>query len=153
MLCPELFWAKVNKTDSCWLWLGNLNHNGYGSCYFDGKTSRANRVAWFLKTGRYPHKGLVLDHLCRTRLCVNVDHLEEVTVKENIRRGIGFAAKNMCKTHCPNGHVYNKKNTYRPPKRPTERHCKLCGLQRYREYYRAGRRKDPNRARKAGNVK
>ena len=36
-------------------------------------------------------EGLTIDHLCRVRCCVNPDHLEVVTIQENIQRG--FAAR------------------------------------------------------------
>jgi len=56
-----------------------------------------------------------LDHLCKTRQCVNPDHLEAVTHKENIRRGETGKHNNhhnKFKTHCPQGHEYSKENMY-----------------------------------------
>jgi len=54
---------------------------------------------------------LEIDHLCRVRCCVNPDHLEAVTHRENILRGNTFAAVNAAKTHCPKGHEYTPENT------------------------------------------
>jgi hypothetical protein len=55
--------------------------------------------------------GLTVDHLCRNRRCVNPDHLEIVTNKDNILRGLSFAAMNKAKTHCIHGHEFNEQNT------------------------------------------
>lgn len=82
----ERFWAKVHKTDSCWLWTASLTF-GYGS-FWDGKGQvRAHRFAYELLVDPIP-EGLQLDHLCRIRHCVNPDHLEAVTNAENVQRGV-----------------------------------------------------------------
>lgn len=57
-------------------------------------------------------KGLTIDHLCKTRSCVNPDHLEAVTSQVNNRRSNSASAKNAKVTHCPKNHPYNKENTY-----------------------------------------
>jgi hypothetical protein len=103
----ERFWAKVEKTETCWLWRAALRGGGYGTWNNNG----AHRVAYELLVGPIP-EGLHLDHLCRVRNCVNPAHLEPVTVGENLRRGVGASAKNAVKTHCPNGHAYSEENTY-----------------------------------------
>jgi hypothetical protein len=80
----------------CILWTGLLNEDGYGK-----RGSRlAHRVAYEEQVGPIP-EGLEMDHLCRVRNCVNVQHLEPVTHQENCRRGIHWSSK---KTHCPKGH-------------------------------------------------
>lgn len=84
------FWPKVNKTDSCWLWTGAKTGAGYGMIRevgHGGKMLMAHRVAYELLVGPIP-EGLFLDHLCRTPLCVNPAHLEPVTCRENMRRGL-----------------------------------------------------------------
>lgn len=85
----ERFWPKVSKTDSCWLWQASLDGKGYGQIN-GGRTPtrmmRAHRVAYELVIGPIPD-GLDLDHLCRTPRCVNPDHLEPVTRRENTARG------------------------------------------------------------------
>lgn len=55
-------------------------------------------------------KGMQLDHLCRIRHCVNPNHLEVVTPRENILRGFGEGAKNKRKTKCIRGHEFAGKN-------------------------------------------
>lgn len=102
------FWAKVNKDapNGCWEWTGALT-GGYG--YFGRMTPdgphnfNSHRAAYESLRGPVPD-GLVLDHLCRNRRCVNPDHLEPVTHKTNILRGVGFSATNAKRTHCAHGH-------------------------------------------------
>jgi len=77
----------------CWLWNGSMTNNGYGLASVGGSPGKArnivaHRAVWFIMRGDVPD-GLVLDHLCRNRGCVNPDHLEIVTQKENVARGVG----------------------------------------------------------------
>lgn len=124
---PERFWPKVQKTGSCWLWLGALHPTaGYGRIRLAGRgapTVPAHRVAYELLVGPIPD-GLVLDHLCRNRGCVNPAHLEPVTNGENVRRGVSFSTANRRKTHCPKGHPYDAANTYLV--RGQWRACRTC---------------------------
>ena len=86
---PERFWEKVDKAgqDECWLWTANKTApNGHGRFLGPGGQVMAHRFAYELLVGPIP-EGLVIDHLCRVRLCVNPAHLEPVTAEENIRRG------------------------------------------------------------------
>lgn len=50
------------------------------------RTYQAHRMAYELLVGPIP-EGLVIDHLCRNRACVNPSHMEPVTRGENVRRG------------------------------------------------------------------
>lgn len=105
------FWRNVEKTEGCWLWLGWLTEEGgYGRFRYDRGRVVAHRFAYELLVGPIP-PGLELDHLCRTRRCVNPAHLEPVTHRENTLRGISPAARHAIKTHCPQAHPYDETNT------------------------------------------
>lgn len=69
----------------CWLWLRSVNRDGYGWACLDNKTWQAHRLAYVLTNGPIPD-GLVIDHLCRVRRCVNPAHMEPVTSRENLMR-------------------------------------------------------------------
>ena len=88
------FWRFVEKTEACWLWRGATNGHGYGRFALDGcaKKVSAHRYAYELARGPIP-PGRVLDHVCGVRLCVNPDHLEPVTQRENLRRAGSLAAR------------------------------------------------------------
>lgn len=79
----ERFWAKVDKTETCWLWTGSQRGNGYGQVNDRALPSRLpHRVAYIWAHGPVPD-GMVLDHKCRAPLCVNPDHLHPVTQQQN----------------------------------------------------------------------
>ena len=86
MSIEDRFWKFVDKTSDCWNWNGATAKNGYG-VFNSGKTTYAHRMAYEL-SGFKLIDGLVLDHLCRNRRCVNPSHIEQVTRGENARRGI-----------------------------------------------------------------
>ena len=125
----ERFWPKVEKTEECWNWKASLNGRGYGQIgvVINGKPKNcvAHRIAYELVKGPIP-EGLTLDHLCRNRLCVNPDHLEPVTNKENIMRGTGMSVINSKKTHCPQGHPLIKGNLIPNKLKQGVRRCLTC---------------------------
>lgn len=119
---PQSFFGMVDITDKCWNWLGSKYQNGYGKL---GKAGiMTHRIAYELTRGGVP-SDMCLDHLCKNRLCVNPDHLEIVTLVENVMRGESQHAINARKTHCKNGHEFTNENTYVRKDRGT-RSCKKC---------------------------
>jgi len=109
------FWAKVDKQpEGCWVWQAGKDWDGYGIFHACGRSWRAHRWAYESLVAPIPD-GLVIDHLCRNRACVNPDHLEPVTDRVNILRGEGVAAVNADKAACDKGHPL-----------PPDRKCRTC---------------------------
>lgn len=105
------FVSKIKKvTSGCWEWTGATRPSGYGSITVNRKTLRVHRHSYELFVGKIPD-GLVIDHICRNRICVNPEHLEVVTSKENNLRGFSPSAINTTKTKCLRGHDFTEVNT------------------------------------------
>ena len=104
----------------CWLWLGPVDKWGYGRM---GKGMLVHRFAYCEVYGEIP-EGLEIDHLCRVRHCVNPDHMEPVTKKENILRGFAPSAINARKSHCIHGHKFTFENTI--VRVNGQRQCRMC---------------------------
>ena len=124
----------------CWLWTGALSTRGYARIWHQGQMRQAHRIMYEMTRGSIPNP-LVIDHLCRVRHCVNPDHMEVVTNRENLLRGVGITAKNYRKTHCIRGHIFNYENTVILPSKPTVRHCRKCKNLHWRRWWRS---KHPN---------
>lgn len=111
----ERFMSQVDKSGDCWLWIGRMSPQGYGNTRVDGKSMGVHRLAYELFVGEIPAKAVV-DHSCHNsssecsggwgclhRRCVNPDHLEAVTQKENLKRSI---LTTVGRTHCKWGHSF-----------------------------------------------
>ena len=80
----ERFWARVNKTDTCWLWTGCCaKKSGYGMLGLNQKMYFAHRVSWVLYDKIIP-EGLEILHSCRSKNCVNPAHLSAGTHAQNM---------------------------------------------------------------------
>lgn len=82
------FWAKVRKTDSCWLWTASVQPTGYGQFQINRTVVYAHRLSWEIAYGPIG-AGLDIDHRCRTRICVNPGHLRSATRKQNMENRSG----------------------------------------------------------------
>lgn len=141
--------AKLVPAGECLEWGGSRCPHGYGQVYWSRNVMlRAHRVAYVLARGPIPDE-LVVDHLCRNRACCNPDHLELVTNKENVLRGIGPTAQNAAATHRRNGHEFTATNTRIDGK--GGRRCRRCqaDVQIPRNRARRIRERDARRAAKA----
>lgn len=111
----------INPQSGCWEWSLHKDKDGYGNVSVNGKTRRAHVVSYETFRKQIP-SGLVVDHLCRNRGCINPEHLEPITNRVNvIDRAIGIIAENAKKTHCKYGH-----DTLVLDPKINKRRCKTC---------------------------
>lgn len=89
----ERFWAKVEKTEDCWLWTGAKTRGDYGSFKSGGKVVKPHRYSFELLNGPIP-PGLCVDHICHVRLCVRPEHLRLATNKQNAENLSGLRRDN-----------------------------------------------------------
>jgi len=134
-LQSENFWAKVDKSGDCWLWTAAKTRDGYGKFNVGRKQVLAHRATYTMLVGEIPD-GLEMDHLCRTRHCVNPTHLEAVTTTQNnlrIPRELAADGRFLppwvhsgkdVTGYCRNGHEYTESNTYTYKDGRTD--CRTC---------------------------
>lgn len=118
---PPQFWAKTRTTD-CLLWFGAVNTKGYPCFAISGKSQLAHRLAYEDANGPIP-EGMTIDHTCRVRSCVNVDHLEVVSIAENNRRKKTAGGLHIG-DRCIKDHEITEVTIYRRPNGFTE--CRVC---------------------------
>lgn len=109
----------------CWLWGGSLCSGGYGTFGGPERTESAHIYSYVRHRGPVP-SGTELDHKCRTKACVNPDHMEAVTHRENVMRGKSPFATKAAATHCKSGHELSGHNLIR--RKGGNRGCRVCGL-------------------------
>ena len=124
--------------DECWIWPGSRTSDGYGTINPMGQadTNLVHRLVFEMFHGPIP-QGKTLDHVwdrgCTSKACFNPRHLEVVSLRENILRGDGMAARRAKQTHCVNGHELKGENLYISPK--GGRQCRHCAREASRSYY------------------
>lgn len=107
----ERFWAKIDKTDGCWLWTGATNSGGYGSFMYAGRLCGAHRLmlVWFGRLVSPIHTGCrsknVVLHSCDNPRCVNPQHLTMGTNSQNQREAY---ARNLRKPYLGSTHTNAK---------------------------------------------
>lgn len=119
------FFEKVSKIDNatgCWSWKGAIDAHGYGSFVIEGLTQKAHRVSYEISKGEIA-EGLVIDHICKNKACVNPEHLRAISRIENVMIGDRPTAINARKTHCNKGHELKGENlkVYKG-----KRYCQKC---------------------------
>jgi hypothetical protein len=131
-------WSAMSSISSveagCWEWLGE-RHKGYGRIRVNGRQQQAHRVSYEAFIGPIPD-GLTIDHLCGNPACVNPEHLEAVSLRENIMRGSSPTAIAHKTDTCKRGHSLLGDNVYWQALRTGQRvrACKACRALRNREY-------------------
>ena len=78
----EAFATRTEWRDECLVWTGFLNPSGYGQMSIRGKLVRVHRYAWERENGPIPD-GMLIDHICHNRACVNAAHLRPATQGQN----------------------------------------------------------------------
>jgi len=121
------FIAKLEiLEDGCWFWNGGRGGKPpywYGVFKASGIYTTAHRHSYEHFVGPIP-AGMVIDHLCGIKLCVNPDHLRICTQRNNLHASpTTLNSKNMALTHCKNGHLLSGDNVrmYR-----NQRVCRAC---------------------------
>jgi hypothetical protein len=114
----------------CQFWLHDSVTGGYGRIAINKRKVLAHRLSYVLYKGEIG-EGLTIDHKCNQPYCINPDHLQAITMRENTMRGSSFAVTNSKKTHCPKGHEYSDSNTFLNSK--GRRECRMCRSGRYGE--------------------
>ncbi len=142
----------VDDETGCWVWTGGRTKDGYGALWLrydvlaatgeltvKRRMLRAHRLAW-MRFARLPLvDGWELHHTCENKLCVNPDHLRQVSARDNLMETPTMqTAMNAAKTHCPQGHPYSGSNLYTYEHRQPDgrvyryRMCKACARERQR---------------------
>lgn len=127
---------EFSKESGCWNWIGVISPKGYGTFHkvVNGihKNLYAHRISYEYFRKKIP-KGLTIDHLCRNRRCINPDHLEPLTIGENVLRGNTVSGINSRKTHCKHGHPLSGENL--GIEKNGSRVCYTCANFRASGYY------------------
>ena len=132
----QLIERLLSKIDilpnGCWQWMGSKDTRGYGRIRdFNSKIVKAHRISYEYYCGDIPI-GREIDHLCSNHSCINPEHLEAVSHRVNVLRGVGIAANYAKRQTCSNGHLFSSNNTLIEN---GARRCKICRTEQLRRNY------------------
>lgn len=116
--------SRLQSSRPCLIAVGAPNSRGYRARAVNGKNIGAHVMAWVAAHGAVP-PGMTIDHMCENPACVEIEHLQLLTSRDNILLSTGGSARNHRKTHCLNGHPFDEKNTH--VTKNGARHCRTCG--------------------------
>lgn len=134
LLAAAILRRCVPGDEGCWNWTGAVDKRGYGRLRPPNGSPKVSQLvhrALYAALVDDPTAGLHLDHLCRNRRCCNPGHLDLVTPKVNLTRGLGPIAERARAKFCIAGHPFNEKNTYITS--AGRRMCRPCNARRQRE--------------------
>jgi hypothetical protein len=118
-------WFVPEPNTGCWLWMRSVKNSGYGQYRIGSRVFLAHRLLYEALIGPIPN-GLTIDHLCRTKSCVNPAHMDPVTMGVNALRGDSPPSRNAHKTHCLRGHEFTPDNTAKWRTKRNGRRCREC---------------------------
>lgn len=143
----SLVWHSLTD-EACWPWAGPITSHGYGLAAIPGgggRVTTAHRVIWTIMHGPVDRQTQI-DHACHDadecgrvdrdcphRACVNPNHLQALSARDNTLRSNGPSAINARRTHCKNGHEFTAENTYLHVR---GRACRICRRAADRRSYR-----------------
>lgn len=121
----------INPNTGCWEWQGYIDHDGYARTeVIGGKNKFVHRLSYEAFIESIP-ANMSIDHICRNKKCCNPKHLQILSIRENLLLGESPAAKNINKTHCKHGHIFDEENTRHIR---GERVCKTCSYETQKRY-------------------
>lgn len=115
----------IDQNTGCWIWQDALNGiNGYGRFWNGSREQYAHRFSYETYKKRIP-EGFTIHHKCLNKQCVNPEHLEAMSLGDNLRQPDHFIGQQILQTHCKRNHEFTPENTYYQAG-TNKRSCIIC---------------------------